>query len=161
MKNIKLWLLLIALLYTTFAKAQVVKDSIEIRKSTFGTIYLNNEKSVDDFRLYKIIKTNPETLSEIRAAKTNLIFSSIFSFSSGFIFGYQYGSRYKRSSPNWLALGAATGLLGISIPLSIASNKHTRNAVNIYNKNPNKTAENKKIYYFNISDNGLGLKISF
>ncbi|MBD3749227.1 MAG: hypothetical protein IE931_07015 [Sphingobacteriales bacterium] len=72
-----------------------------------------------------MISQNPETLPEIKLAKTNNTFAAIFGGAGGFIFGYQLGTRYQRSTPNWGALSAATALIGIGIPLAIASAKHT------------------------------------
>lgn len=150
------------LMSTQFTKAQVSKDTIQIKKSTFGTIYLKDKQVLDDKKLFDIISQNPETLPEIKLAKTNNIFAVIFGGAGGFIFGYQLGTQYQRSTPNWGALSAATALIGIAIPLEIARVKHTKRAVSIYNEgNFTKSGKNKLEYHLGISNNGMCLKVSF
>jgi hypothetical protein len=161
MKNIFLFLVFTAFLNLKFVNAQAVKDSIKIHKSTFGTIYIKDGKSLEGRRLYKVLSDNPETLPEITLAKTNNIVGTIFASAGGAILGYQLGSSYSRSTPNWFALGAGTALIGLFIPFEIARVKHVKKAVLIYNKDLMQTTKTKAIYNFGISNNGVGLKITF
>lgn len=153
------WIILVSI---SFAKAQTIKDTIQIRKSTFGTIYLKDGKSINNGRkLQKLIRSIPETSAEIRIIKTNWIFATIFGGAAGYIYGNQYVTRYRRSSPDWGALSAATALLGLSMPFEIGRTKHLKKAVLIYNKGVMEIGKNKTSYNLRISNNGIGLKISF
>ncbi|OAQ37955.1 hypothetical protein A5893_16425 [Pedobacter psychrophilus] len=152
----------ILLFSINFAKAQTIKDTIQIRKSTFGTIYLKDGKSLNTGRkLHKLIKSNPENYSEITIIKTNWVFATIFGGAAGYIYGNQYATRYRRSSPDWVSLSAATALFGLSIPFEIGRAKHIKKAVLIYNKGLMETSKNKTLYNFGISNNGIGVKIAF
>jgi hypothetical protein len=161
MKNILLFLLFTALINLKFVNAQAVKDSIKIHNGVFGTIYVKDGKSLTTHRLFKIISANPETLPEISSTRNNNIYSWIFGGAGGFILGYQMGTSYSRTTPNWFALGAAAGLIGISMPFEIAKAKHTKRAVLIYNKDFLHTTKTKAIYNFGISNDGAGIKITF
>ncbi|MFC5282448.1 hypothetical protein [Pedobacter alpinus] len=161
MKNLIAIILIIAF-SASFSKAQVIKDTIKVKKHIFGTIYLKDGKSIGNGRgLSKLLSSNPETHADLKLVNTNWVFSAIFGGASGFIFGYQLASSYTRSSPNWGALSAATALLGLSIPFEIGRVKHINKAVSIYNNGLRQTSRNNLQYNLRISNNGVGLKVSF
>lgn len=162
MKKHLLFIFCAILVSIQFTQAQIPRDTIQIKKSTLGTIYLKDKQVLNDNKLFDIISRNPETRPEIQLAKTNGVFASIFGGAGGFIFGYQLGTSYRRTSPNWGALSAAIALTGIAIPLEIARVKHTKKAVLIYNRGMfDQSNKNKLEYHLGISNNGLSLKISF
>ncbi|MBK0381529.1 hypothetical protein I5M32_01030 [Pedobacter sp. SD-b] len=162
MKKVLPILLFFLIVAIRIAYAQTAIDTIKIKKSTFGTIYLKDGKSINNGRkLHRLLSSNPKNYPEITIIRTNWVFAAIFGGASGYIFGNQIATRYSRSSPDWVALSAATALAGLSIPFEIGRAKHVKKAVLIYNEGLMQTSINKPIYNFNISDNGLVLKITF
>jgi hypothetical protein len=161
MKHLPFLLFLLLIIFTTPVKAQLTIDSIKIYKGAFGNIYLKDGKALAGRKLYRELSKNPESLPHITAAKTNNIFGNIFGGAGGFILGYQLGSSYSRSRPNWFALYGGASLVGIFIPFEIARVKHTKKAVLIYNNDILKTSSVKSTFNFGLSSNGFGLKIGF
>jgi hypothetical protein len=161
MKHLSILLLFLVFICTKSVKAQSVTDSIRIYKGAFGNIYLKDGKSLRGRTLYKVLSKNPETLPHITAAKTNNIFGNIFGGAGGFILGYQLGSSYTRSRPNWFALSSGAVLAALQIPFEVARVKYTKKAVLVYNNDILKTSSVKSTFNFGLSSNGFGLKIGF
>lgn len=161
MKKVLPIILFIFLIASKTVDAQTVVDTIQIKKSTFGTVYLKDGESIKEGKkLYKILKLNPETYAEISLAKTNNVFGSIFGGAGGFIIGYNLASIQKRNT-TWTPFIISFGLIGLSVPFSFGSANHIKKAVLIYNKGMMQTSKNKPIYKLGISNNGIGLKINF
>lgn len=161
MKHLPMIILFMLLMNNISAKAQSVTDSIKIYKGAFGNIYLKDGKSLRGRTLYQVLSKNPETLPHITAAKTNNVYGNIFGGAGGFILGYQLGSSYTRTSPNWFALGSGAVLAALQIPFEIARVKHTKKAVLMYNNDILKTSSLKPSYNIGLSNNGISLKITF
>ena len=161
MKHLPFLLFLLLIIFTTPVKAQLTIDSIKIYKGAFGNIYLKDGKSLRGRTLYQVLSKNPETLPHITAAKTNNVYGNIFGGAGGFILGYQLGSSYTRTSPNWFALGSGAVLAALQIPFEIARVKHTKKAVLMYNNDILKTSSLKPSYNIGLSNNGISLKITF
>lgn len=144
------------------SNAQNVTDTIRIKKGLFGKIYIKDGKSIGNGRgLNRLLTSNPETAAEVKMMRANAVFSAIFGGTGGFIFGYQLGSSYTRSTPNWGALIPAAILVGISIPLEIGKTRHLEKAILIYNKGLMQASKRKVECNFGVSNNGVGLKVSF
>ena len=161
MKYLSLSLIIFLIALVNPVKSQSVTDSIKIYKGAFGNIYLKDGKSLRGRALYKVLSENPETLPIITAAKNNNIYGNIFGGAGGFILGYQLGSSYSRTRPNWFALSSGAVLAALQIPFEVARVKHVKKAVLIYNKDILQTTSTKTIYNLGFSSNGIGLKISF
>jgi hypothetical protein len=58
-----------------------------------------------------------------------------------------------------LAIGG--GLVAVSIPFSIASSKHAKKGVNIYNQGLTHTDLGKIDFNFGLTQNGIGIKMNF
>lgn len=157
MKNIQL-LLLVFILVTTPIIAQTTNDSINIEKKTY--IYKGDKLTMKD--LAEVVKSNPEAHSEIKIARSNATGANVFSYIGGFMIGWPLGTAIGGGDPNWTIAGIGIGLALVSIPFSLKSVKHTRNAVDIYNRDLNKTGRVKKTeYHLHFTGNNLGIRFLF
>lgn len=98
-------------------------------------IYFQHGNRLNMNDIKTIMKSNAAANSKIHRAQTNYAFSSIFGFSGGFLVGYPIGSALAGKDANWALAGIGAGLIAISIPFSTAYSRHTKSAVDIYNRN--------------------------
>jgi hypothetical protein len=131
MKNI---LLLIIFLYPCDVFCQ--KDTIDVQKTFGGYRYMKNGQKLNSKELLNTLSIYPLAFNEAKVAKSNSICANILAFSGGILVGWYIGSQINgQSNDNQVGLLAAGGgLIGISIPLSLKSNKKMKTAVDLYNK---------------------------
>ena len=114
-------ILIIFLLFLTFqlnSLGQTPNDSIQVNRS-FGTTYYQHGEQLTPKLLLNITLSNPAAYAEMKIARTNSTAANVLGGIGGFI------------------VGAGAGFIGISIPFSIAFNKHARKAARIYNEGLN------------------------
>jgi hypothetical protein len=155
MKKILFSLFLIASALSCFSQTKT--DTITIKKSAF---YYNG-KLLTPKKLVEITKPNPIAFEKMQQAQKNYIPALILSSAGGFAIGYPLGGLIGGNKMNWTLFGIGAGLVAISIPFSTAYNKHAKDAVNIYNQGIQKTSFRKVKLEGNLSNNGIGLKLSF
>ncbi len=115
---------------------QTPKDSIQVNRS-FGTTYYQHGEQLTPKLLLNITLSNPEAYAEMKIARTNSTAANVLGAIGGFMVGFSLGSLLVGKDPNWGVVGAGAGFIGISIPFSIAFNKHARKAARIYNEGLN------------------------
>lgn len=109
------------------------KDSIYIPKKGDQT-YHQNGTELTLKQIWGVTSINPNAVKDVRAAKTNNVFAYIFAYAGGFNIGYAIGySLAGGGKLNWTQIGIGAGIVCISIPFSIAANKHTKKAIELYN----------------------------
>lgn len=129
-KKLTLLFIAVLILFTNLTFGQNQTDSITFKKKG---IYLQNGKILKPKQLLEITKDNPEAYALMKKAQTNYAFANVFSFTGGFIVGWQLGSLVGGGEPNWGVAGAGVGVVLIAIPFSSAYIKHSQNAVDLYN----------------------------
>jgi hypothetical protein len=142
------------------AYAQTASDSIETQK-TNGTIFLQHGKTLTPKELKEIVKVNPEASEELKIASGNLGAGMAFAYVGGFMIGWPIGTAIGGGKPAWAMAGAGVVLAAISIPFATAANRHTKNAVKIYNNGIKQISHNKTNLNLGFSGNGIGVRLSF
>ena len=97
----------------------------------------------------------------MKIAKDNYIAGSVFQYVGGLFIGYPIGISLGGGKPNWALTGIGAGLAVISIPFTVAYIKHAKNAVMIYNKGLKYSSMIKIDLRMTMTNNGVGLKITF
>ena len=162
LKNMKNLVIIVLIAISGSLFSQTVQDSIEIKKSFFGTMYKYKKDYLTPAKIEKTVKENPEALKEIKYARGNKMFGDIFSIFGGFAVGYPIGTQIGGGKPNWnLAIGGAV-LTAISIPFYIAYTKHADKAVRIYNEGIRQTTQvNKLNFELGYTPDGIGVRVKF
>lgn len=158
MKNQLLTLALILLgAFQTFAQSSDL--TIQVKKTSFGTSFLQNDKILSNRQLLNIIQYNTEANELMKKAKTNADVSLVMGSIGGFMIGWTLGGAIAGGDPNWTLAGIGAGFVAIGIPFSIKYSKQAKAAVALHNQ----TIDGVSQLNFNIglSPNGLGLKVSF
>ena len=130
--------LLLCLFIAIKGKSQNLEDSI-CTYSIFGNVYLYSNYEKISVRKAKNLAKHVQdsvALKYFRKAYTNRILSDIIGVPGSLITGLNIGNWYfwkNDMNKNFVILGA--GLLAISIPFEIASNRNLKKGVRIYNDN--------------------------
>jgi hypothetical protein len=152
-------IILFAIIFTfKIATAQSTLDTIEVRKGT-GFFYKGARLNIK--QIADLTKDIPEATVAMKKAKTNLVPGIIFSAAGGFCIGYPLGGLIAGKKMNWTLLGIGGGLAAISIPFSIATAKHSRIAVNAYNRRNLATNLYKPEFMLGFTGDGAALKLKF
>lgn len=113
--------------------SQAPPDTIEVRKSFWGTTFRHNGKTLRPRDLLDITVADPKAYEEMRIAKRNYDVGYAFNFAGGFFLGWPLGTAVGGGEPEWGLAGVGFGLTMVSIPFYQAFVKHTTKAVRIYN----------------------------
>ena len=135
-------------------------DSIQVVKK-LGTVFQQNGKTLNIAQIESITSVNPQAAKEMKIAKSNYTFSTIFGGIGGGLIGYPIGTAIGGGEPNWTLAGIGAGIALLSIPFSIGSAKHTKNAVQIYNKGLQHSSLPNMEVRFGSTQNGVGVRITF
>ena len=85
----------LALLFMTCVVTQSPAQrtgTIEIKKNFWGTTYRQNNQKLTPAELMETLKANPAAYTEMKKARTNQTFASIFSGVGGFMVGWPIGT---------------------------------------------------------------------
>ncbi|MBN1651871.1 MAG: hypothetical protein JW857_11120 [Bacteroidales bacterium] len=161
MKRILLVVVLITFsLATTFA--QTSNEPITMQK-TFGSYqFYQGPQKLKMRQLVKTMKINEQAYKEIRSARRLNNLTSVIGFIGGSLIGYQTGYAITGGKPDVLVAGIGLALIGVSIPINKQTGKKASKAVNTYNEGLHTSNSwDKKELRLNVSENGLGLALSF
>ena len=128
----KLPLLLLFICCTLCATAQHKADTICPPGARPFYSLRGNELTLS--QVWDTVSKKPIAIHETETAKTNYYTGYVFGFIGGFMIGYELGGAIFGKSINWAVMGGGAGCIGISIPFYIGAKKHTRKAVELYNK---------------------------
>ena len=156
--------ILLALLLMTSVVSHIQAQrtgTIEIKKNFWGTTYRQNNQKLTPAELMETLKANPAAYAEMKKARTNQTFSSIFSGVGGFMVGWPIGTAAGGGDANWTLAGIGAGLIVAAIPFEIAFNKRARNSINTYNTGLGKSSWRKPQLNLGFTQHGMGMKLSF
>ncbi len=155
--------LVLTLLLTLSLTALLAQQTgtIEMRKTFWGINYRQNGQKLTGTELMEKLKTNPAAYTEMKKARTNQAFSSLFSGVGGFMVGWPLGTAAGGGDANWTLAGIGAGLIVAAIPFEIAFNKRARNAINTYNSALSKSSWRKPQLNLGFTRHGMGIKLSF
>lgn len=140
--------------------AQTPSEPIEI-KHGLGVYFTQNGKKLNPRQLISATKVNAEALKETQKAKINHEASQLFGVPGGFLVGFSLGRAMATGEPNIVLLAIGGGLVAVSIPFSIASSKHAKKGVNIYNEGLKQSDLGKVDFNFGLTQYGIGLNMTF
>lgn len=140
--------------------AQNQSDSIEIKRSA-GVKYFQNGYPLTQKQVLSIMKTDDVAYNEMQIARERSINAIVFGAAGGFLVGYQLGKLIADGYPKLVWIGVGSALILISVPITGASYKHAKNAVDFYNSGIKQTAFHKVEYRIGLNENGLGIKMRF
>lgn len=139
---------------------QSPSDSITIKKA-LGTVFVQNNKNLTPKQLLEITKANPEAFQLMQKAKSNFDVATVFGFIGGALVGWPLGTAVAGGDPEWAMMAVGGGLIGVSIPYTIAYNKNAKRAVEIYNAGLNTIDVTHWDVKVGFTGNGIGLKLMF
>ena len=161
MKMNKLFCIGLFLLTIAFqSRAQQQSTPIEVNKG-FSTNFIQNGKKLTPKQLLEITKVSPKAYQVMQKAKTNNDWASVIGFIGGGFIGWPCGTALAGGDPEWALAGIGAGLIAVSIPFSAAYIKHTKNAVNIYNKDLPQPELSQAKFDFGLTPNGIGVRLTF
>lgn len=157
------------LLFTAITRAQAdntnqqkITDTIRIKKTFGGNQFFVGEKQLKLKELEKMLQPNETAYKLMRSSKAPATVATVLGIAGGFMIGWPLGTAIAGGSPNWALAGAGAGLVAISIPFGISSNKKIIKAVNTYNATAgNSTSYQQYDLKFQVTNNGVGLAYNF
>lgn len=140
--------------------AQNKTDSIEVTKK-LGTVFRQHGKSLKPRQLTDLMQSNPEAYHEMKIAKNNYNAGQVIGGVGGFLIGWPIGTAIGGGDPNWTLAIVGAGLVGVSIPFSMAYTRHAKSAVRTYNRGLQQTSFNHIDLHLGISLNTIGIRMTF
>jgi len=126
-----------------------------------GPVFRLNGKNLTPRQLLDLTKNNSAAHKEMQTAKSNYDVGNVFGSVGGFLIGWPIGTALGGGKPNWTLAGIGAGLVVISVPFSIASSKHAKNAVRTYNSGLRLSGMSTTQCRLGLSNNGINFKIVF
>jgi hypothetical protein len=162
--NLKLSSLLAVLfaICLNYSFGQTTSDSISIKKVFGGYKFYQGERKLSMSELVKIVQPNVQAFKEIKSAQSASTFATIIGGAGGALVGWPIGTAVGGGKANWVLAGIGAGLIIASIPISQSFNRHSKQAVSIFN-NGLKTNSfwNKNELKFSLTEDGIGLTLKF
>lgn len=113
------------------------QGNIRMKKSFLSTrFYYGHAQELKPKQVLTVMQIDEEAHAVFKKAKANYDAASVLGFAGGFLIGWPIGTALSGGEPEWgLAAGGAAITL-LSVPLTLAFNKHAERAVSIYNRAP-------------------------
>jgi hypothetical protein len=155
--------LITAVLLTCFlnqASAQNLEEIVVVRKS-FGHVYFLSGRQLSKAELLYVLDSHSDARNELRKGYRNKLPAAILSYAGGFLIGYPIGNKIAGGDPNWEMGGIGAGLLGLSLPFTVAINKRELRAVSLYNAGLHQTLKPRYDLLLGYTPNGVSLRVIF
>jgi len=160
MKN-SLLILLLASFLCRQSNAQTPVNQLEFRKTFWSTGFYQGNDKLSNARLKEIMTVNPAALAELKKARTNQAFSTLFAGVGGALIGIPLGTLAGGGDPVWSLAAIGGGLVIIAIPFETGFTRKARNAINMYNSGAGKTSGLNPQLRVGFTSNGMGISVSF
>jgi hypothetical protein len=172
----KIILISMLCLFGTLTVSSQTNEQIELKKKRY---YLNDKK-LNNKELKGILMSNPESAAEYKIAQKNSTIGTVPAIAGSALVLYgtvvmlkqsvdesnaiSNGDIYYESDPSKyvtpILIGCALGLS--AIPFALASNKHLKKSVSIYNSKKSATGyRNEMKLNFGLTQNGVGVTCHF
>lgn len=110
------------------------RDSITMTGSAMsGLKFYKDGRRISLDNIASMVVKDPVTFHFIQKAKTNNVFTYLFTFAGGFIIGWEIGSSLGGRTVNWGTIGAGVGCIGLSIPFAIGAKNNAKNGIDRFN----------------------------
>ncbi len=159
MKSVLLFFLTVSISSTICAQVEI--KPLELMSNFSGLKIIQNGKRIITLRqAEEIMRPVPQAYSYLRKARMANVLSSAMGFTGGVLIGWPLGTAVAGGKPKWELAIVGAGLIGVSIPLSIAAKKNASKAVDAYNIS--ETVATRNIHTkFAFTENGIGLVVGF
>ena len=145
---------------TPLEEAQIYSDSIFIQKSFIGYKFYQMDARINFNQLPEIMKEDQQAYILVKKAKNKNTISSILGGAGGFIIGLQLANVIITGDPNWAVLAVGGGLVVISIPIFVKSNRQSLEAIDMYNSGLG-ISSHRLQWSLGTTKNGIGLTVGF
>ncbi len=138
-------------------------QKIEKHKTLFKYEFIQNGYSLSFGDVVSALSNNKEAYNLAKSAKNSYTLSQIIGTAGGFLIGWPLGTALGGGKPNWTLAGIGAGLVVVSIPIEISSDKKINKALEIYNAEFSETSMRnfKPSYRFIANNNGIGIAMNF
>ena len=141
--------------------SQNYRDSIQVVKDAGRIIYKQSGHILDVNDMKYVFRINQTSSNYLKSAKSLNVFSSIFSYTGGFLIGYPIGYGIKTGDYNMTLVAVGCGMAIISIPISLASKNKLKMAVDNYNSRLNTYGNfDKYDLKLGFTQTGIGLTLT-
>ncbi len=146
----------------SFVFGQNVSDTITFKKAKKGYDYYQGDRMISSNKFFDLLEQNSQSSEYIKSAQANSSMATALGALGGIMIGWPIGVAMGGGDPNWRFFAASVGLVAVSIPFKINSNKRVRQAVEIYNASlkANSFWDNNELK-LGITGNGIGLVLNF
>ena len=163
MKKITTIVSLMVLFVVSGYSQSTIGDTLHIQKNRF---FYQNQPLKSRAQLNEILQTNQDAYSHYKKAKSKMIIALPLSYAGGFCLGYGLTSAMLSGESSSLVIaGVGVGLLAVAFPLAFSADKHTKQAMKIFNNSkrgtPTSYRTNDVNLLFGVAPNGMKLKIVF
>ena len=171
-----IFLLLMITIFSTVLRSQsqnnnesekiTYKDSIILVKSLGEYKIYKNDRQIRLKQLKKIMEPNEEAYKEIKLARSANSLGTIMQLGGAFMLGWPLGTALAGGTPHWGMVGVGAGLILVSIPIQIHSNKKLKSAVRTYNSGLNyssviNTTRNQNQFHLTFKAIQIGVRWRF
>lgn len=137
-------------------------DTIEIKQKFGEYQFYEDGKLLNMARLKSALSGDKQAFSEFKSARNAKGIASVLAAAGGALIGWPIGAAIGGGDPEWAMLGAGVALVGVSIPFIIKANKKFRNAVDLYNSNPENLSYKPAVEFrLGATGKGFGLVMNF
>lgn len=155
-----------ALLSTLLKSKQKIKSYGISKLSLFGSFADNNPNSKSDVDLLVEFDATPvpEAFALMKKARNQYALANVFAFAGGAAAGYTLSTALSargNKSHVPVGVGAAIGLIGVAIPISISSTRKMHRAVGLYNESLGYERSQSYTLHTTLSENGITLLMKF
>ena len=156
--------ILLAVLFIIFndLPAQIPGDSLIIKKSLGTNVIKQNGKALRMNEVLDVMKFNEVAVRDMKIAKRNMTWASIFGAIGGGLIGWPLGVAIAGGDPPWVLAGIGAGFIVAAIPFNNKYNKYADDAVDHYNATLAAESSRQKMdLKFGITSHGAGIIIVF
>lgn len=143
-----------------FCNAQEIEM---VKKPLDAPEFYQNGQKYKMRELVMIMRFNNKAADHMKKARTNYTFSQIFAFTGAGLVGYPIGTSLGGGDPQWGIAIAGAGIMALSVPFLVATNKNSSKAVELYNDGLVKKENTAFIQTvnFTFTGNGFSLALQF
>ena len=120
-------------LFLFFFAGSLHAQTIAVYKTFGGLRFERDSVPISAKQVYTILEDVPEARAVFAQARVNSTIASVLGFAGGILIGFPLGSALVGADPEWGLALAGAALIGISIPFNKAFDRHSADAIDLYN----------------------------
>jgi hypothetical protein len=112
--------------------------------------------------MLRIMEPNPQAYATFKKARANYNAAIVLGAAGGFLVGYPLGTALGGGDPQWGLAAGGVALILIALPLDAAFKKNARIAIDLYNTDKGKTAQQfRPQLHVGMQRTGVGMSLRF